>query len=357
MNTIKVRLGKRSYQIVVGKGVTKSFNFKKLKTNRFVVITDTNVNKLFATKLVNYLKRLDFLVDKVIIPTGETSKTWDTAGTIIKQLAKSSIQKDAVIISLGGGVVGDIAAFTASIYKRGVRYIHVPTTLLAAVDSGIGGKTGVNLPEGKNLIGTTYQPTAVLIDTEYLKNLPEKEIRNGLAEIIKYAIITDKRFFEYLEKNILRRDHRFFEFIVSRSATIKAKIVSNDEFEEEERKILNFGHTIGHAIEILSDHKIFHGEAVAIGMIYEAKIAQSLGILGKRHVQSIESLLKIAGLPTKYLFTKNNIKKAITVMKQDKKNKNGKLYFVLPSQIGGVKKRKGEISFPVSETIVQDLVL
>ncbi|MEK9175601.1 MAG: 3-dehydroquinate synthase [Patescibacteria group bacterium] len=357
MKIIKVQLGKRSYPIVIGKGIIKSFSFKKLKASKFVIITDTSVDNLFAKKLENYLKRSGFLVDKIVIPVGEKSKTWNVVGNIIKQLAKNKTQKDALIISLGGGVVGDISGFAASIYKRGIRYIHIPTTLLAGVDSSIGGKTGVNLQEGKNLVGTIYQPTVVLIDTEYLKNLPEKDIQNGLAEVIKHAVITDKNLFGYLEKNILRRDHDFFEHIITKSVEIKAKIVSNDEFEAEGRKILNFGHTIGHSIEMLSNHKVSHGEAVAIGMIYETKISQKLGIMSEQDVERLESLLKFVGLPTKYSFTKNNIDKAIAIMKQDKKSKNDKLYFVFSSKIGSIKRNGNIVSFPVSEFIVKNSIL
>ena len=354
MKVICVKLGKRSYPIIIGKKTAISFNFKKLAASRFFVITDTNVDKLFATKLVSYLKRFDVCVDTIAIPAGERSKTLDTAGKIIKQLAKNNIQKDAIIISLGGGVVGDIAAFTASIYKRGIRYIHIPTTLLAMVDSGIGGKTGVNLPEGKNLVGTIYQPTAVVIDTEYLKNIPKKEIQNGLAEIIKYATIQDKRFFSYLEKNILRQSPDFFEKIIATSCAIKANIVSMDEYESEGRKILNFGHTVGHAVEMISQHRVSHGEAVAIGMMYEAEIAQKLGIMDKHDAARLSLILKLAGLPTRYLFTKHSIEQAIAMMKQDKKSKNDKLYFVLPNRIGNVKRDGHIVSFPVDEAIVRN---
>jgi len=351
MQTIKVNLGERSYDIVMGRGVAEAFVFGKIGADKYVIVTDSNVKKLHGEFLEQILKNCGYDVEIMDIPAGEDSKHWEMAGEVGRELARRGIDRDTVLVTFGGGVVGDIAGFVASFYKRGLRYIHIPTTLLAQVDSSIGGKTGVNIPEGKNIFGAIYQPLAVITDINFLKTLPEDEVKNGLAEVIKYAVIKDTELFEYLEKNIERRDEEFYEFIVAKSAAIKAEVVSLDERESELRKILNYGHTVGHAVEILSGHKIFHGQAVAIGMVYEAKIANKLGILSDVDLQRQNDLIKKAGLSLTYDF---DIEGALKIMRTDKKNKGGQIYFVLPKQIGALKEENGKVAFPVEEEVVKN---
>jgi 3-dehydroquinate synthase len=231
----------------------------------------------------------------------------------------------------------------------------MPTTLLAQVDSSIGGKTGVDIPEGKNLFGYFHQPKEVCIDIETLETLPEREIKNGLAEIIKYGMTQDRELFEFLEKNIEKRNENFYLRVIETSARIKSRIIEHDEKEKELRKILNYGHTIGHAIEGIKGYRgITHGEAVAIGMVYEGKISSELGFLKRNDLERQNKLIDRAGLPTRY---KGNIKGLLKIMKRDKKSRNEKLYFVLPIKIGKVKTRKNQIAFPVKIDLIRKCLL
>lgn len=351
MEKIAVNLGKRSYNIHVGAGILASFDFSQFNASKFIIVTDSIVKKIAGNALVAQLNKNGFAIDVIEIPAGENSKTWEVAGKIGREIATKGGDKDTILLGLGGGVVGDITGFAASVFGRGIRYIHIPTTLLAQVDSSIGGKTGVNIPEGKNLLGSTHQPVAVISDIDFLKALPEAEIQNGLAEIIKYAVMQDVDLFEYLEKNILERSEAFYTHLVTTCVRLKAGVVENDEYESEQRKIFNYGHTVGHAVEILSHHQIPHGQAIAIGMNYEATIAVKIGIFDQGSLERQNALIKKAGLPLVYKF---DVEKAVEIMRKDKKAKNGGLYFVLPKKIGEVFEKEGKISFDRDETIVRD---
>ncbi len=331
MNTKKIKmcLQEKSYDIQIGNGLLENFNFRNFKNNKYIIIADTNTKKLFGEKLIKNLKCQKLPVKLLSIPSGESSKNLSIAEHIIRSLARMQIDKNATILALGGGVIGDLAGFVASIYKRGIRYIQIPTTLLAQVDSSIGGKTGVNIVEGKNLIGRIYQPLAVLIDPQTLLTLPDKEIKNGLAEIIKCAIIKDEQLFQYLENNIQENSLEFYEKIILQTVKIKVSVVQKDEHEKEFRKILNYGHTIGHAMEIISKHKVQHGEAVALGMVYEGKIANHLGIFNKTNLERQNNLIKKLGFARVLKFKPQ---KLIEIMKRDKKVMDDKLYFILPKK-------------------------
>jgi len=348
MEKIKINLKDRSYPIEIGKDILFKTDFSK--GNKYAIITDSNVRKLYGEKLRRCMKSQH--VDALFIdfPAGEKSKTPEMAITIGRELARRDFDRKDIILALGGGVVGDLVGYVASFYKRGINYIHVPTTLLAQVDSSIGGKTGVNIEEGKNLFGYFHQPLAVITDISTLKTLPEKEIKNGLTEIIKYAITQDKNLFEYLEKNYSGRDDEFFLNIIERCCKLKAGVVEKDEKEREERKIMNYGHTIGHAIEAAEKYNIPHGEAIALGMVYEGKISNALGILDNSSLKRQNSLIKATGLPTTY---NKDINKLIKIMRTDKKVKDKEIYFILPKKIGEVRKEKGKVAFPVDESIIR----
>jgi 3-dehydroquinate synthase len=283
-------------------------------------------------------------------PAGEQAKTPETAVYLGRELAKQGFDKDAAIIALGGGVVGDLAGYVASFFMRGIPFIQIPTTLLAQVDSSVGGKTGVDIPEGKNLFGSFYQPQAVLIDVSTIKTLPDQEIANGFAEIIKYGMIKDAELFKFIEENHSSKDAGFFSRVIKRACEIKGEVVEQDEKEGELRKILNYGHTIGHAIESTAGYTIPHGEAVALGMAYEGVIAVKLGLLDKMSLERQNRLIRQVGLCLEY---KGDIDRLIHVMKADKKSKDGKLYFVLPTTIGAVKEENGQVAFPVDEALVK----
>jgi 3-dehydroquinate synthase len=290
-------------------------------------------------------------VELLEFPAGEESKTPETAIFLGRELARKGLDRNSIIIAFGGGVVGDLAGYVASFYKRGINYVQVPTTLLAQVDSSIGGKTGVDIPEGKNMFGSFYQPKAVLADVETLGTLPEREIRNGLAEIIKYGVTQDKELFEDLEENFSFKNFGFYLRIVEKSCRIKAKIVEKDERESELRKILNYGHTIGHAIEAAERYRISHGDAVGLGMVYEGKISSRLGLLDKDSLHRQNQLIEKVGLPVKY---EGNLDSLIEFVKRDKKNTRAGIYFVLPNALGAVKCENGKIAFPVDEALVRE---
>lgn len=304
---------------------------KKIGT-KYAIITDNVVKRLFGEKLQRQLKQKGIKSEIIVFPKGERSKFLSTIEELGVEMIKKGFDRKDAIIGLGGGVAGDIAGFMASIYMRGIPYIQVPTTIMAMVDSSIGGKTGVDLPVGKNLIGTIYQPKAVFIDTNYLKNLPTKQIRNGLAEIIKYGVIKDRRLFNFIEQNlkdILKGKEKILNHLIERSIRIKVNIVKKDERGAKQRIILNYGHTYGHTIEKMSDFKLLHGYAISIGMVIANKIAVEKGILKQKHADRIKNLLKQAGLPVTTM--KKPTKKDLL---SDKKKEGDYIKLVLPKKIG-----------------------
>ncbi len=341
MIKIKVDLEDKSYPIFIGNGILDKFG-EMYKIFGFgqqgVLITDTNVQKYYGQQIRDSLEGLLNSFECITLPAGETSKSLATIEKIITRMLGAGFDRNVVLFAFGGGVVGDITGFTASIYKRGVQFIQVPTTLLAQVDSSVGGKTGVNHPSGKNMIGTFYQPKMVWMDLALLNTLPKREIICGLGEIIKYGIIKDISLFTLIEENIdriLALELDLMQEIIKRCCEIKAEIVASDEQERDQRLVLNFGHTIGHALEAaLGYKKISHGEAVLLGMITESKIALDSQILGVEDFKRIQNL--IAKFDLDRSIKTVNPDALLHFLKTDKKIKQGNLRFILPTKIGDV---------------------
>ena len=343
METVKVHLKSQpgnSYDIVIGRGIVDKIP-KDLKkaglVNNYVIITDSNVKKKYGNKLLSKMGKIGLKVSIITFKAGEKSKDRRTKESIENQMLGNGLGRDTLIIALGGGVVGDIAGFVAATYCRGIRYIQVPTTMLAMADSSVGGKTGVDTEFGKNLIGAFHQPTKVYIDTSILDKLSREEMKNGIAETIKHAVIKDKSFFSYLEKNInnlAKKDPEVIDYVTKRNCEIKSAVVERDEKEKGARKILNYGHTIGHAIESASNYTIPHGKSIALGMIAAAKISAKMGFMPMKDLIRQNSLIAAAGLQTKIRDVGTD--KIIKALKYDKKNVDGTSTFILPRSIGDV---------------------
>ena len=341
MDNITVSLGNRSYPIYFGYEILAELGeaLSNLHINdRIAVVTNPKVRSLFGESVESGLKTAGFSVSSIEIPDGEETKTLEWAGVLYDKLISMKMDRKSALVALGGGVVGDITGFVAATFLRGIPYIQVPTTLLAQVDSSVGGKTGVNHPKGKNLIGAFYQPKTVLIDVSTLGTLEKSELLSGLAEVIKYGIIRDSLLFGYLEDNldrIVKLDQESLLQVVKTCCSIKAEVVGEDEREAGLRSILNFGHTIGHAIEALTDFKRYkHGEAVAMGMVAAARISVQRGVCHEIVLNRIESLLQRAGLPTEMpRFSKEEY---VRVIELDKKAEKGGVKFVLTEDIGRV---------------------
>lgn len=341
MEKIEVDLGERSYPISIGKGLLSDPEyFSYTKGRKVVIVTNETVAPLYADLLFNTLQKAGAMPAFLILPDGEQYKTLETFNTIHTFLLQGSYGRDALILALGGGVIGDLAGFAAACYLRGVDFIQVPTTLLSQVDSSVGGKTAVNHPLGKNMIGVFYQPKAVIIDIDVLTTLPAREFSAGMAEVIKYGIIADPDFFDWLEKNIIalkRLDANALKYVIKRCCQIKAQIVSEDEKESGVRALLNLGHTFGHAIEAQMGYgNWLHGEAVSVGTVMAASTACYQDILSQQDVDRIIALLLSAGLPLKAPKCMN-LDVFLKYMKRDKKVLAGKLRFVLPTSIGSAK--------------------
>lgn len=340
MRKIKVSLGNRSYAIIIGCGILKQLGayLRRLRigTDAFI-ITNAYLKSKYGVSLSRSLTVAGFSCRFKIVPDSEKSKSMEIASRVIKELARFDKNKKVFIVAFGGGVVGDLSGFLASVYKRGIPYVQVPTTLLAQVDSAIGGKTALDLDLGKNLVGAFYQPRLVFSDIDFLKSLDKKQIRCGMAEVIKYAIIKDKKLFSFLENKsveVLNGKVSALEMIIASCSAIKAKIAGCDEKEALGiRTILNFGHTIGHAIEAASGFKGYnHGQAVGLGMIVAADLSRRLGLIDKKLAQRIKNLIKLYGLPVKL---KNiSIGKIIGAHYHDKKFSGKENKFVLISGIG-----------------------
>ncbi|MFA5156264.1 MAG: 3-dehydroquinate synthase [Candidatus Omnitrophota bacterium] len=346
MKKIRLNLKKRSYDILVGSSILNKAGayLKKLELGSDAyVITNPVIKKLHGKKLAAALSAAGLNYKFRLIADSEESKSLKAAYSVIEDLAAFDKKKKVFVIAFGGGVTGDLAGFVASIYKRGIPYVQIPTTLLAQVDSSIGGKTAVDLSRGKNLIGAFYQPRLVLSDTTLIKTLNMRQVLSGLAEVIKYGAIKDPGLFRYLEKNlkkIIAKNSAALELIVSRSSTIKAKIVEADEREEKGlRTILNFGHTIGHAIEAAGDYKRYnHGEAIALGMLAACDIGLMLGNMDIDTGKRIEKLISASGLPVK--IKKILPQKIIAAHYYDKKFSGAKNKFVIAEKIGRAVVRK-----------------
>ncbi len=341
MRSVSVQLGDRSYSIKIAPDLLKQLGGECARLNlgaRCAIITDTNAGKIFAKPVYESLLKSGFEPVLITLPAGESAKSLKFAQSCYDQLALHRLERKSFIIALGGGVVGDLAGFVAATYLRGIDFVQVPTTLLAQVDSSVGGKTGVNLKAGKNLVGAFYQPRLVVCDLATLRTLPEREFRAGLAEVIKYGIIFDAKLFARLERDlpkILQRDAGTLSEIIARCCEIKAEIVSQDETENGPRSILNFGHTIGHAIENSFGYgKFLHGEAISVGQVAAAKLSQKTLGLQEIGVRRIENLFLRAGLPIRIQLTSEQRKKLFAAMLLDKKVSGGEIKFVLAEKIG-----------------------
>ncbi|MCH7504320.1 3-dehydroquinate synthase [PVC group bacterium] len=332
-----------SYDIVIGNDIRDllACEIRKVFQGTSIhIITNTTVNKLYGSPIEIHLKEYGFDVHRIVIPDGERYKTQKTLGNIYDKFIENRLHRDGLVLTLGGGVVGDIGGYAAATYMRGISYIHIPTTLLADVDSSVGGKVGINHPKGKNMIGAFFQPKLVFIDTAFLKSLNKMELRAGLAEVIKYGIIHDARLFKYLQKNrkkIINLNHEAVNFIVKKSCEIKTAVVEKDEKEEGLRAILNFGHTFGHAIEAVTRYKTFrHGEAIAIGMNMAAALSVREGYMKREEMLKITKLIRDYKLPIKVDQKKASPENIFKAMKKDKKVFTNRLRFILAQKIGKV---------------------
>ena len=339
MNTLEVSLGDRSYPIYIGAqllGQSELFT-RHLPQQRAAVVTDSNVAPLYLQAFTAALSAAGVEVTPIVIPAGEQHKDWKSLNLIFDALLAARCERKTTLIALGGGVVGDLTGFAAATYLRGVPFIQVPTTLLALVDSSVGGKTAINHPRGKNMIGAFYQPQAVIADTAALATLADRELAAGLAEVIKYGLIRDLPFFDWLESNIdalNSRDPAALAFAIQRSCDNKAAVVAADEREDTgERALLKFGHTFGHAIESgMGYGNWLHGEAVAAGMVVAARLSQNMGLLRADDVGRIESILERAKLPVSVPDLGTD--RYLELMGHDKKVEGGKLRFILMREMG-----------------------
>lgn len=339
---VRVELAERGYDICLGSGNLSQLG-SRLKALRAVshavIISDENVEDPHALDVAESLTRAGATVDLLVVEPGEATKSLDSVCELWQQLLELKTDRKSIVVAVGGGVIGDLAGFAAAGFARGVGFVQVPTTLLAQVDSSVGGKVGVNLPGAKNIVGAFWQPMLVLIDTQVLATLPEREYLAGLAEVVKYGVILDAEFFEYLEANVaglLARDDRVLRHIVGRSCELKAEVVRQDEREETGlRAVLNYGHTFCHAFEAVTGYgQYLHGEAVSIGMVCASRLAERLGRIDATLTRRQVDLLAALGLPVEV--PEADVDELLAAMSHDKKVEHGRLRFVLPTRMGHV---------------------
>ena len=338
IQTLQVALGDRAYPIHIGSNIIAQADLilPHLKRKQVAIVTNTTVAPLYLQKLAQPLRDAGVTVIEIILPDGEAYKNSDTLNLIYDALLKNRCERSTTLIALGGGVIGDLTGYAAATYLRGVPFIQIPTTLLSQVDSSVGGKTGINHPLGKNMIGAFYQPKVVLADIETLKTLPPREFSAGVAEVIKYGLIRDADFFDWLETNIsklMALDEAVITYAIYRSCQNKAEVVVADEHEGGERALLNLGHTFGHAIENGMGYGVWlHGEAVAAGTMLAADLSQRLGWLNANEVKRMHALLSASSLPLRA--PNLGVEKYLDLMGMDKKVVDGKIRLVLQQGIG-----------------------
>ncbi len=355
---IKVNLVQNSYEIHIGFGKLNQIGEHLVSLgykDKAIIITNPTVDNLYSKTVRLSLEASGIEVFILKVPDGEEYKTLEQAGKLFNQLIDIQAERITPILALGGGVIGDLAGFVAATYMRGLPLVQLPTTLLAQVDSSIGGKVAVNYGKMKNNIGTFYQPKLVMADTSTLQTLPDNELDNGLAEVIKYGIIWDKEFFQMIDDNMERLkllNQQILEEAVVCCAGIKAGIVEKDEKDQGLRNILNYGHTIGHAIETVSDFKVKHGQGVAIGMVAAAMISHRMGVLARSELERIISIITKAGLPVGT--PRLPVEKILQAMQHDKKRVGGNTKFILPNKIGEVFVN-GEVSNTMVTEVLKDL--
>lgn len=353
MKSITLNLKKRSYPICIEAGLlskTGALLHKRIIGKDAIIITNAYLKKKFGARLTHSLKKKSFSSKFYLVPDSERAKSIKHCLNLIDTISQYDKGKQVFFIALGGGVIGDLTGFIASIYKRGTAYVQIPTTLLAQIDSSIGGKTAIDLKVAKNLVGAFYQPKIVIVDTALLKTLPKRQLKSGMAEVIKYSIIKDKILFSFLKNNaakIMKLDKKDLAYIEERCIRIKATVVAKDERERKGiRTILNFGHTVGHALESAAGYRRYsHGEAIAIGMVCASQLAHHLGLLSDSDRSAIEGLIQLFDLPKRIKTTP--IKRILNALARDKKFIHAKNRFVLPTKIGSV---------IVKKNIPQDLI-
>lgn len=339
MLQVNVELKERRYPIIIGAGLlTDPASYAPLKSgDKVMIVSNPTVATHYLSTVTETLTKLGCQVDSVLIPDGEKYKTLESLNLIFTALLEKNHNRDTTLIALGGGVIGDVAGFAAASYQRGIRFIQIPTTLLAQVDSSVGGKTAVNHPLGKNMIGAFYQPVSVIVDTNTLHTLDKREVSAGLAEVIKYGAIFDLAFFEWLEKHIddlVALQQNELEYCIQRCCQLKADVVARDETEKGDRALLNLGHTFGHAIEARMGYGVWlHGEAVSVGMLEAAALSHILGDLDAQDVARLEKLLARANLPT---ISPDGMEPAeyLPYMWRDKKVLSGQLRLILLKSLG-----------------------
>jgi 3-dehydroquinate synthase len=351
---IDVQLGARSYPIWIGERLLDDASHWRdsVRGRHVLAVTDSNVAPLYLDKILAAID--DRKTSRIVFPAGEASKSFDACSAVFDALAEMGASRDATVLALGGGVIGDLAGFAAACWMRGIAFVQMPTTLLAMVDSSVGGKTAVNLPQGKNLVGAFHQPRAVVIDTTTLSTLPDRELRSGISEVVKYGAIGDAEFFAWLETNadaLLARDASALAHAIAVSCKQKAGVVARDETEQGERALLNFGHTFGHAFEAVAGYgEILHGEAIAIGMRLAAELAAKLDLAPAADAQRLDALLQRFGLSTA-VPSGLDIDAVLAAMRLDKKNVSGRLRLILWRGIG-----RAEIADGVEEDAIRDLI-
>ena len=355
---LSVRIRGASYPIVIGMRLEDELvrAVKREGKRRVAIIADATTRKLFGGRIARALKRAGLSVETLSFPPGERSKNQRTVDRIHDTLLRKLFGRDTLIVALGGGVVGDVAGFVAATYVRGVPYIQVPTTFLAVVDSSVGGKVGVDTKHGKNMIGAFYQPRAVIADLSFMSSLSKAQIVNGLIEAVKKFMTSDKKSLSLVTKLDFThplKTPRLLQEIAYRSVRIKARVVMKDEEERNERRVLNFGHTVGHAIEFVSDYTLPHGFAVAYGILVEARISELLGILSAEDCLAVGAYLARFGIESSAL-KKYPIAKILRAINGDKKTRRGTPHYVLLKAIGSVYTKGGQYAHPVPEQIVRD---
>jgi 3-dehydroquinate synthase len=338
---VPVHLGDRSYDIVIKSGLLAELGDRLkvlIRSRKVGIVTDKHVARRYLKEVTRSLRQNGLDSVPIVLSPGERAKSLSTIGTILDSLAKHKFERQSLLLALGGGVIGDLTGFAAAIYQRGISFVQVPTTLVAQVDSSVGGKTGVDHRLGKNLIGAFHQPRAVWIDPDTLRTLPRREWVAGLAEVIKYGIIADEAFFAFLEEAmppLLKLDKEAVMRVIARSCEIKAQVVAEDERESDRRRILNYGHTIGHALESLASYRgLIHGEAVGIGLVQEAELASHMGLCGYEVVERIRCLVQRSGLSDR--MPKVSFRRLWEAMQHDKKVVAGQIIGVWPVRIGEV---------------------
>ncbi|OGG70481.1 3-dehydroquinate synthase [Candidatus Kaiserbacteria bacterium RIFCSPHIGHO2_12_FULL_53_13] len=346
------------YPLVIGSGLQKELLAvvrREGRERRLAIITDNHVGKIWGQDLLKSLRRSGLPVELIHFPQGEGHKNQKTVTALQHELLKRRFGRDTLIIALGGGVVGDVAGFVAATYLRGVPYVNVPTTLLAMVDSSIGGKVGIDTPYGKNTVGAFWQPRAVVMDLRYLRGMPRRAIVNGLMEAVKTSLTSDGKGFPLALKLDLDQPLRTAGVllrIIHSSARIKTGVTERDVREENERRLLNFGHTIGHALELLSGYRLPHGYAVGYGMLVESKISELLGVLSPLEFREVRNTLAKFGISTAAL-RRYPVNKILEATKRDKKTRAGVSHYVLLQSIGSVYKKAGQFAHPVPDAVVR----